>query len=366
MKLIDDFRDPKILLSLSKLVRRESANFSKEFNIMEVCGGHTHSIMKFGLNKLVGDKINFIHGPGCPVCVMPRRRIDEAIKLSGMSEVILCTLADMMRVPGSDSSLQIERAKGADIRALYSPLDALDIAKENPDKKVIFFAIGFETTTPMSAILVDKAINLGVKNLYFHINHVTVPAPVSLLLSDPKNKIDALLGPSHVSVIIGTKAYTEISQKYKKPIAISGFEPVDIMDSVLNLVRQHKDKSFKIYNQYSRVVKECGNQKALNLIAKYFTPCSFEWRGLGKIEQSGYELKSEFSHIDARKVFDCSVQSKPENRVCICGDILKGHKKPKDCKVFAKVCTPLNPLGSCMVSSEGACAAYYKYAKGEL
>lgn len=363
MNLIDEFRDKKTLLSLAKLVKDESNDLEKPLNIMEVCGGHTHSIMKFGLDKLVGKNINFIHGPGCPVCVMPKQRIDEAIKLSSMSDTILCTLADMLRVPGSFTTLQEQRAKGANIRALYSPLDAIDIAKNNPNKNVIFFAIGFETTTPMSAVLVEKALNDDIKNLFFHINHVTVPAPVMELLSDKENKIDALLGPSHVSVIIGTKAYKDIASKFKKPISVSGFEPVDIMDSVLNLVRQNRDKTYEVYNQYSRVVKDNGNEKAMNLIYKYFCISDFEWRGLGLIKDSGYSLKDEYSFLDARKVFDCHVESKPESRACICGEILKGHKKPSDCKVFGKACTPSNPIGSCMVSSEGACAAYYKYAR---
>lgn len=366
INLIDDFRDKTTLLSLAKLVRDESKTLEKPLNIMEVCGGHTHSIMKFGLNKLLGENINFIHGPGCPVCVMPKSKIDEAIKLARQQNTILCTLADMLRVPGSDSSLQKERAKGADIRALYSPLDALKIAIENPEKKVIFFAIGFETTTPMSAVLVEKCIKTGLKNLFFHINHVTVPAPVRALLSDKDNRVDALLGPSHVSVIIGTKDYLEISKEFHKPIAISGFEPVDIVDSVLNLVKQIKAKTSDVYNEYARVVKDNGNQKALEIISKYFEICDFEWRGLGMIKNSGLTLKSEFDALNARKVFDCEVQSKPENRACICGEILKGRKKPNECKVYGKSCTPKNPIGSCMVSSEGACAAYYKYEKGAI
>ncbi|MCZ6156097.1 hydrogenase formation protein HypD [Campylobacter ureolyticus] len=361
MDLINDFRDKTHILNLSKLIIENS---KKPLNIMEICGGHTHSIMKFGIDKLVGENIKFIHGPGCPVCVMPRHSIDEAIKLASMKDIIFTTLADMLRVPGSYTTLAKQRAKGHDIRALYSPLDVINIALKNPDKNVIFFAIGFETTTPMSAVVIEKAINLNLKNLFFHINHVTVPAPVKALLDDENVKIDAFLGPSHVSVIIGSKPYEDIAKTYKKPIAISGFEPLDIMDSILNLVKQFNENKFEVYNEYNRVVKPNGNEKAINLINKYFKKVDFEWRGLGVIPKSGLDLKDEFDFLNARKIFDCSVESKSENRACICGEILRGLKNPPDCKVFGKVCNPQNPLGSCMVSSEGACAAYYKYKRG--
>ena len=363
MDLIKDFRDKKLILGLSEAIKQKS---KKPINIMEICGGHTHSIMKFGLPQLVGENVNFVHGPGCPVCVMPRTRIDEAIALAGLENVIFCTLADMLRVPGSTTSLQKLRAGGADIRALYSPLDTLQIATGNPDKMVIFFAIGFETTTPMSVVLVDKTLNLGLKNLFFHINHVTVPAPVEAILDDKDAKIDAFLGPSHVSVITGSQIYGAIAQKYKKPIAVSGFEPLDIMAGVLNLVTQFENGTHEVYNEYDRVVKVGGNQKALNLIEKYFEICDFDWRGLGVIPRSGMKLKAEFAGLDARVKFAeilAGIQSKGESRACICGEILRGKAKPHDCKVFGKVCTPQNPIGSCMVSSEGACAAYFKYAR---
>lgn len=360
MDLINDFRDKDKILAISKLIKKES---NKPLNIMEICGGHTHSIMKFGIPGLVGEHINFVHGPGCPVCVMPKTRIDEAIKLASMDGVIFCTLADMLRVPGSHTSLMKLRGEGHDIRALYTPLDALKIAQDNPDKKVIFFAIGFETTTPMSAVLVEKTLNLGLKNLFFHINHVTVPAPVRAIMNDENVKIDAFLGPSHVSVITGSNVYKSIADDYKTPIAVSGFEPLDIMDSVLNLVRQQNANTHEVYNEYARVVNENGNLRAKELIDKYFEICDFPWRGLGVIPNSGMKLKDEFASIDARVCFDCSVQSAKESKACICGEILRGRAKPYDCKVFGKVCNPQNPIGSCMVSGEGACAAYYKYAK---
>lgn len=363
MDLINSFRDKDKILALSNIIKQRS---KKQLNIMEICGGHTHSIMKFGLPQLVGGHINFIHGPGCPVCIMPRSRIDEAIAIASIDGVIFCTLADMLRVPGSKGSLAELRAGGADIRALYSPLDTITIAKENPDKKVIFFAIGFETTTPMSAVVVEQAINLNLQNLFIHLNHVTVPAPVRAIMSDKDVKIDAFLGPSHVSVITGSKIYEELANEFKTPIAVSGFEPLDLMDSILNLVNQHQNGTYKVYNEYARVVTKDGNKKAKELINRYFEPCDFEWRGLGVIKDSGLRLRDEFDYLDAKKYFNVEVGESKESKACICGEILRGKAKPYDCKVFGKVCNPQNPIGSCMVSGEGACAAYYKYSKREV
>lgn len=363
MDLINSFRDKDKILALSQIIKQRS---KKPLNIMEICGGHTHSIMKFGLPQLVGENINFIHGPGCPVCIMPRSRIDEAIAIASIDGVIFCTLADMLRVPGSKGSLSELRADGADIRALYSPLDTITIAKENPDKKVVFFAIGFETTTPMSAVVVKQAVELNLQNLFIHINHVTVPAPVRVIMSDKDVKIDAFLGPSHVSVITGSKIYEELANEFKTPIAVSGFEPLDLMDSILNLVNQHENGTHKVYNEYARVVSKDGNLKAKELIDRYFQPCDFEWRGLGIIKDSGLRLRDEFSYLDAKKYFNVEVGESKESKACICGEILRGKAKPYDCKVFGKVCNPQNPIGSCMVSGEGACAAYYKYSKREI
>ncbi|TWO29666.1 hydrogenase formation protein HypD [Campylobacter lanienae] len=360
MDLINSFRDKDKILALSQIIKQRS---KKPLNIMEICGGHTHSIMKFGLPQLVGENINFIHGPGCPVCIMPRSRIDEAIAIASIDGVIFCTLADMLRVPGSKGSLAMLRADGADIMALYSPLDTITIAKENPDKKVVFFAIGFETTTPMSAVVVKQAVELNLQNLFIHINHVTVPAPVRAIMSDKDVKIDAFLGPSHVSVITGSKIYEELANEFKTPIAVSGFEPLDLMDSILNLVNQHENGTHKVYNEYARVVSKDGNLKAKELIDRYFQPCDFEWRGLGVIKDSGLRLRDEFSYLDAKKYFNVEVGESKESKACICGEILRGKAKPYDCKVFGKVCNPQNPIGSCMVSGEGACAAYYKYSK---
>ncbi|TQR29557.1 hydrogenase formation protein HypD [Campylobacter sp. MIT 99-7217] len=360
MNFIDEFRDKNTILAFNELIKKE---LKAPINIMEICGGHTHSIMKYALPSILPKGINFVHGPGCPVCVMPRKRIDMAIKLAAMPNTIFCTLGDLLRVPGSKFSLLELRAKGCDVRALYSPLEVLKIAEQNQDKNIIFFAIGFETTTPMTALLLEKVINLGLENVFFHINHITVPAPIHAIMNDENVKIDAFLGPSHVSVITGWGIYEDIARLYKTPIAVSGFEPVDIMQSVLNIVRQKNEGKFEVFNQYQRAVSKEGNLKAQELVKCYFDECDFEFRGLGEIKKSGLRLKDEFARYNAELKFDCEVESKNESKACICGQILRGVAKPYDCKVFGKACTPKTPIGSCMVSGEGACAAYYKYSK---
>jgi len=360
MNFIDEFRDKDTILAFKKLIEQK---ITKPINIMEICGGHTHSIMKYALPSILPEQINFIHGPGCPVCVMPRSRIDTAIKLASNKEVIFCTLGDLLRVPGSSLSLLDLRAKGADVRALYSPLEILELAKTNPHKKIIFFAIGFETTTPMSALLLEKIIEKNLTNVFLHCNHIVVPEPLEAIMSDENVKIDAFLGPSHVSVITGYGIYKTLAEKFNTPIAVSGFEPVDILESVLNIVEQINSGKVEVFNQYKRAVSLEGNVKARNLVQKFFEPCDFEFRGLGLIKNGGLKLKDEFAKFDASKVFDCEVVSKNESKACICGQILRGLAKPYDCKVFAKACTPKSPIGSCMVSGEGACAAYYKYSK---
>ena len=361
MNFIDEFRDKDTILAFAKLIEKEAQN---PINIMEICGGHTHSIMKFALPSILPKCVNFIHGPGCPVCVMPRVRIDMALKLAAMPGAIFCTLGDLLRVPGSTQSLLELRAKGADVRALYSPLEVLQIAAQNPEKSVIFFAIGFETTTPMSAILLEKVLEMGLKNVFFHINHIVVPEPIDAIMSSGEARINAFLGPSHVSVITGSKIYEPLAERYRTPIVVSGFEPVDIMQSVLECVRQCNAGKFEVVNQYARAVTREGNLRAQTMVKRYFEPCDFEFRGLGVIKNGGLKLRSEFDALNAEKRFDCSVVSKNESKACICGQILKGLAKPYECKVFGKACTPKSPIGSCMVSGEGACAAYYRYGGG--
>lgn len=362
--LYDDFRDPKTILSYASLIKQEAKGLKKPLYIMEVCGGHTHTIMKYGILQLLPENIKFIHGPGCPVCVMPKERIDHAYIMSMQQDVILVTLGDMIKVPGSSGSLQDARSKGADVRFVYSPLDTIKIAKDNPAKKIIFFAIGFETTTPMSAALIDMVIKQKIANIYFHINHVTIPEAMELLLQDKEHKIDAFLGPSHVSVITGSKIYDIFATKYKKPVVVSGFEPVDVMESIYKIIKQINNNKAEVEVEYTRAVTKDGNQKAQELVNKYFTKVkSFRWRGLGDIDKSAQKLKSEYDEYNAEIIYKDILPNTTidDHKLCICGDILKGKAIPTECSIFGTGCTPSNPIGSCMVSSEGACAAYYKY-----
>jgi len=358
------FRDPKAIKSLAELIKKEAKDLKEPMRVMEICGGHTHTIMKYGLKQLMPQNITFIHGPGCPVCVMPKERIDHAIVLAKQENVILATLGDMIRVPGSSSSLAKVRAEGADVRPLHSTFDVLKIAKENPDKKVVFFAIGFETTTPMTAALMDRAFKEGVKNIYYHINHVLVPPPMRAIMDSEDARINAFIGPSHVSVIIGAKSYEFLVENYNTPVVVAGFEPVDVMESVLMLVRQKKAQKAQVQIQYKRATTWEGNLVAQQLIDKYMeVRDSFRWRGLGDIPKSALKLRDEYSEFDAEKVWKDVLPNKPidDHKMCICGEILRGVATPKDCKVFGTACTPANPLGSCMVSDEGACNAYYRY-----
>lgn len=362
--LIDDFRDKDVIIAYSKAINKLASSLSNPLNIMEVCGGHTHTLMRYGLKGLLSKKIDFIHGPGCPVCIMPKNRINQAVEIAMQDNVILLTLGDMIKIPSTHGSLADARANGADVRFVYSPLQVLDIAKANPQKKIVFFAIGFETTTPMSAALVERVLEADIKNVLFHINHVLVPPPLRSILDSKECRINALIAPSHVSVISGAKIYEQIVNEYALPTVVSGFEPVDMMESIHMLVSQSVKKQHKLEIQYKRVVSMEGNIKAQKIVEKYFcTRDSFEWRGLGTIRHSALKLREEYSFLDA-EIFFSTILSKdyvPDNKSCRCGDILRGVAKPLECKVFGKVCTPSNPLGSCMVSSEGACAAYYKY-----
>ena len=363
--LYQDFRDGKVLKAYSLEIKKLAQKIDKNIKIMEVCGGHTHSIMKYALPQLMPENIEFIHGPGCPVCVMPKQRIDEAYILAKQPNTILVTLGDMIKVPGTFGTLQTARSEGADVRFVYSPIEALKIAQENKNKQIIFFAIGFETTTPMTSALIEQTISKKVNNLIFHINHVRVPEVMEqLLIDNGGNQINAFLGPSHVSVITGSQIYDIFSEKYKKPVVVGGFEPVDVMESILMIVKQIINNKAENEIQYKRAVTYKGNIKAQELMNRYFEQTTFFWRGLGEVENSGLKLKNEFDFLDARKIYSKqlkNIKSDDDHKLCICGEILRGMAKPTDCKVFKKVCTPENPLGSCMVSSEGACSAYYKY-----
>ncbi len=361
--LYDGFRDAKTIKAFKQIIDEDLKDYDGTINIMEVCGGHTHTIMKYGIPQLINKKIKFIHGPGCPVCVMPKERIDSAYALSLQENVILVTLGDMIKVPGSNGSLQKARSEGADVRFVYSPMDCLKIANENPDKTIVFFAIGFETTTPMTCALLEQVIKHNISNILFHINHITVPEVMRVLVQSSDCKIDAFLGPSHVSVISGSKIYEEFPRDYNKPVVVSGFEPVDVMQSLSMIVKQFIEKRSDLEIEYKRLVSYEGNIKAQELINKYFKKVPFKFRGIGEVEDSGYELKDEYIKLNAKVVYSDVLPKHEvkENKACKCPQILKGVAKPTDCKIFGTICTPVNPIGSCMVSSEGACSAYYKY-----
>ncbi len=369
--LYDDFRDGETIKAYARIITEDAAKLERPINIMEVCGGHTHTIMKYGLPQLMPEAINFIHGPGCPVCIMPKERIDHAYLLAMQPDVILVTLGDMIKVPGSNGSLQDARSKGADVRFVYSPLECIKIAEENPDKTVIFFAIGFETTTPMTAVLIGQVIQKQIPNILFHINHVTVPEVMKELIDSRdihidsyNNKIDAFLGPSHVSVVTGAKIYEIFPRDYGRPVVVSGFEPVDVMQGISMIVKQFVEHRCELEIQYKRVVTWEGNLKSQKLIKHYFDKVSlFRWRGLGNVPNSGLKLKPEFSEYDAEVKYKevLPIAEIEDHKLCICGDILRGMAKPPECTIFGTACKPSSPVGSCMVSSEGACAAYYKY-----
>jgi hydrogenase expression/formation protein HypD len=361
MDIYRDFRDDRRIQLLAGEIHDRYAG---PVNVMEVCGGHTHVIMRFGLNQILPVGITFLHGPGCPVCIIPKERIDQAIALAGQEEVVLVTLGDMMRVPGSSSSLIKERANGRDVRMIYSLLDVIRIAQDNPEKKIVYFAIGFETTTPLTAAVVHEVVRRGVENILFHVNHVLVPPALHAIMDSEDVKINSFIAPGHVSTITGTGIYMGISDKYGTPIVISGFEPVDLLQSVLMIMKQVSDGRHDVEIQYIRAVRPEGNRKAQELVLRYFSVREgFRWRGIGDIPESGLQLKDEFAYLDAENAFKDILPCEPidDHKLCICGEVLRGKAKPTECSIFGKACTPKSPVGACMVSSEGACNAYYSY-----
>jgi hydrogenase expression/formation protein HypD len=372
MSIHNIYRDAGRVRALLRLIEKEARSLHRlPVRIMEFCGGHTHSIMKHGIDRLLEGIVKFVHGPGCPVCVMPTSRIDLALEIAGIPGVILCSYGDLLRVPGSRRKSLIHlRAEGCDIRMVYSCLDTVEIALKNPHKEVVFFAIGFETTTPQTAVLIKKAKALGLKNLSVVCNHVITPAAIQHILNSPeirdigKVEIDAFIGPGHVSVIIGTRPYTYFAEDFLKPVVISGFEPADVLQSVLMILRQIKEGRAEVENQYGRFVTREGNLKAQRLVSEVFElRKEFEWRGLGTIPYSALRIRKEFGDLDAERRFQVSLPEPKEHPACICGKVIRGVALPTDCKLFGTVCTPSNPIGSCMVSSEGACAAYYRYRR---
>jgi hydrogenase expression/formation protein HypD len=338
----------------------------RHYRLMEFCGGHTHAIFRYGVQDLMPANVEFIHGPGCPVCILPIGRIDNAIQLLQEHEVILCTYADVMRVPASGRmSLLKAKAAGADIRMVYSTQDALKIASQNPHRQVVFFAIGFETTTPATAVAVQQARIMGLTNFSVFCNHVLTPAAMHAILDAPQPiAIDGFLGPSHVSSVIGSQPYLEFASRYAKPIVIAGFEPLDVMQSVLMLIRQLNSGRSEVENEYTRAVTPAGNLKAQTLVRQVFAiRPQFEWRGLGLIANSALTLQADYAEWDAELRFSVPAIQASDVKGCECPAILRGAKKPQDCKLLGTVCTPENPMGSCMVSSEGACAAYWSYGR---
>ncbi len=363
MRYIREFRSAAAASTLARSIAAET-DPGRSYHLMEFCGGHTHSIFRYGVQDLLPRNIPLVHGPGCPVCVLATPRLDAAIELTADAEVILVSYGDMLRVPGSRKrSLLRARSRGADVRMAYSALDALDIAAANPARPVVFFAIGFETTTPATAVLILEAQRRGLRNLSVYCNHVLTPSAMRGILDSPEVvRIDGFIGPSHVSTVIGSRPYEYVADEYERPVVIAGFEPLDVMQAILMLVRQINAGSATVENQFTRGVTREGNVKAQALVAEVFEVRStFEWRGLGEVANSALRIKSEYGAFDAERRFDLTQQPVTENKACQCPSIIRGLKKPTDCAIFGTACTPRNPIGSCMVSSEGACAAYFKY-----
>lgn len=368
MKFIDEFRDPRkaraLLGAIQRIVPEIERQPDRPLQIMEVCGGHTHTIYRYGLEQLLPDGIELVHGPGCPVCVLPMGRVDDCVALARRPEVILATFGDAMRVPGSKGSLLQAKAEGADVRVVYSPLDALALARSHPDREVVFFGLGFETTMPSTALTILQAEAEAIANFSVFCNHITIVPTLRALLETPDLGLDGFIGPGHVSMVIGAEPYGFIAEAYQKPFVVSGFEPLDILQSLLMVLRQLRDGRATVENQYSRVVGTAGNAAALRAIERvYELRAHFEWRGLGSIEQSGVQIREPYARFDAERRFPVPALRVVDPDVCRCGDVLKGRIRPQGCAVFGKACTPETPLGALMVSSEGACAALYQYGR---
>ncbi|HEY4305388.1 MAG TPA: hydrogenase formation protein HypD [Gemmatimonadaceae bacterium] len=363
MKFVDEFRDP----ALGERVSNEIARLvepGRHYKIMEVCGGHTHTIYRYGIDDLLPSNVELVHGPGCPVCVIPMGRVDDGIAIAREPNVILTCFGDMMRVPGSAGSFLDARAAGADIRMVYSPLDALRVAKDNPDRDVVFFAIGFETTAPSTALTLMRAKAERIQNFFVMCNHVTIVPPLRALLDSPDLRLDGFLGPGHVCTVVGGRPFEFIATQYGKPVVISGFEPLDMLQSILMVLQQLDTGRREIENQYTRVVPYDGNMQALRVLSQVFqVRPHFEWRGLGFISQSALALSAAYRDFDAEVRYAVPGARVADPKACQCGEVLKGVIKPWECKVFGTACTPEHPIGTCMVSSEGACAAYYNFGR---
>ena len=363
MRFVDEFRDAEKAQALSGQIAA-LCEPGRHYSFMEVCGGHTHTIYKHGLEDYLPESVSLVHGPGCPVCVIPMGRLDDAIYIAEQPDVIMTSFGDMMRVPGGKGSFFDSKAKGADIRMVYSPLDSLKIARENPDKKVVFMAIGFETTAPSTAMTVLRAAADGLENFSIFCNHVTIIPAIKAILDSPDMRLDGFLGPGHVSTVIGCKPYEFIARDHRKPLVCAGFEPLDILASIYQLMIQLRDGRCEVENQYTRVVPWDGNLKALQVINEVMELRPyFEWRGLGFISHSALKVREAYAKFDAEEIFKIPGIRVADPKACQCGEVLKGVIKPWECKVFGTACTPETPIGTCMVSPEGACAAYYNFGR---
>jgi hydrogenase expression/formation protein HypD len=360
MKYLDEYRSEELA---KKIVAEIQRTVTQPWVLMEVCGGQTHSIVKYGIDRLLPSQVELVHGPGCPVCVTSLEMIDKAHAIARRPDVIFCSFGDMLRVPGSECDLLVLKSRGADIRIVYSPIDCLKIARANPEKKVVFFAIGFETTAPSNAMSVWQAKKQGVNNFSVLVSHVLVPPSIASILQSPLNRVQGFLGPGHVCTVMGYREYEPLAERFRVPIVITGFEPIDILQGTLMTLRQLEAKTHTVENQYPRVVSRDGNRVAQKLVNNVFEVCDRKWRGIGSIPKSGYKLRYEFRDHDAERIFDVKEIDTQEPANCISGLVLRGVKKPHDCTCFGKQCTPEHPLGATMVSAEGACAAYYAYGR---
>jgi hydrogenase expression/formation protein HypD len=371
MKFADEFRDPAkarhLLAQIERTLARVPMPEGRPLHVMEVCGGHTHSIFRYGLQRLVPDAIEFVHGPGCPVCVLPIGRVDDCVWLAERPGVIFTTFGDAMRVPGSRKSLMQAKAEGADVRMVYSPLDALDLARRHPEREVVFFALGFETTMPSTALTLLQAAAEEVGNFSMICQHITIIPTLAALLADPDTAIDGFIGPGHVSMVIGIRGYDFIADEHKKPFVVAGFEPLDLLQSLWMVLEQLADGRAVVENQYARVVPEHGNRQALAAMAEVYEPREVcDWRGLGAIEHSGVRIRDAYGALDAERRFGLTPARVADPAICQCGLVVRGQLKPEQCRAFGSLCTPETPLGALMVSSEGACAAYYQYGRAGL
>jgi len=362
MKFLDEYRDPALARRVIGAIQKR---VTRPWVLMEVCGGQTHSIVKHGIDQLLPPEVELVHGPGCPVCVTPLELIDKAHAIAARPEVIFCSFGDMLRVPGSTGDLLSLRSRGADVRVVYAPLDCIKVAQDNPDKEVVFFAVGFETTAPANALAVERARVEGVANFSLLVSHVLVPPAISAILEAPGNRVQAFLGPGHVCTVVGYAAYEALVEKHRVPIVVTGFEPLDLLQGISMALDQLETGRAEVENQYARVLSRDGNRPAQQLVETVFSVTDRKWRGIGTIGSSGLALSPAYSGFDAERRFEVEHIEAEESRECISGEILQGLKKPTDCPAFGSRCTPRNPLGATMVSTEGACAAYYNYGRHE-